>query len=87
MRSQIHLEVRQQMVEYLCINPLNHHWLVDRAHYVQGYQQVVADLHVNLLLFHFKLTLLCLLLHVTLYYLAHFCQDEESLCYLLGLYD
>lgn len=55
------------MVEEVTHDTLGQHWLVDGQCDVEGEEEIVGDLHVNLLLLYFQFMGLCPLLGVALY--------------------
>jgi len=79
-----HLEVGHQVIVDVRNNPLCHHWLVDGLGDVQCNQQVVADLHVDLLLLDLQLVGVRSLLSLGLYDLGDTGEDQERLGELLG---
>jgi len=78
-RSEVHLEVRNQVVEKLGDHSFSHHGLIDGQGNVQGHDQIVGYLHIYLLLLNFKLVGICPSLGVTTDNLRDTGEDKEGL--------
>lgn len=83
-RDNIRAEVRNHMVEQFSNHTLDQNDTVKHDCNVECDQEVVRDLHINLLSLNLELFDLSSLLNISLQNLAHLSENDERLCNLFG---